>query len=932
MRISIGFAWLCLGILALTNAPFPTSAPAAETTEQDTEFFERRVRPVLVERCFSCHGNGQRKGELSLASREDMLRGGASGPVLVPGKPEASLLLDAVGYEGDVQMPPDAPLPAPEIAALRQWIAAGAPWPARSESVPVTPGKVSAQDRQFWSFRPFQTVQPPTVKHDWVRKPHDTFVLQARVAAGLRPVPAADKRTLARRVYLDLLGFLPAPEELDQFLRDQRPDAYARLVDRLLASPAYGERWARHWLDIARYAEDQAHTFQARLYPQGYRYRDWVVQAFNNDMPFDEFVVAQLAGDLTTDENRLDRLPALGFMALGPVYYGDGGCAPKARADEWDDRVDTLGRGLLGLTIACARCHDHKFDPISTRDYYALAGVFASTRYDETPMAPAADVERYQKNEARVKELEKLVSEIRQLEAKKLVSGEAARLAKYLELAWEIRQLQSKNQPVEIAPLAEKNELVTEFVTKMVAFLAPEKVTRQPLLGVWQQSILPLKNSEATNEKARTTVRAAASRLQQELVAALTAREKIETDFQRAQAKVNTPQEKAKIKKQKLDDQSARLLKFWLDDPNAPFQMSEKRRNDGLPAAARERINSARKEAESARKALGPKYPVIHGLADDKPRDLRVHVRGNPQQLGELAPRRFPEVLTGPNAPRFTQGSGRGELARTLATHPLTARVFVNRVWLHHFGRGLVNTPSNFGRLGERPAHPELLDWLAARFRDSGYSVKALHREILLSATYQQSSAYDAENEVLDPENRLLWRMNRRRLDVEAWRDTLLSAAGTLDRQLGGPPRDLADPKNRRRTLYAAISRHQLDGMLRLFDFPDPNLSSERRVITIVPMQQLFALNSAFIVEQARHLAQRVAERRLPNEPARVDYVYHLLFGRAPKTDEMNLALEFLKPLPSTQEPKDPTTIGSLTLWEQYAQALLATNELLYSD
>jgi hypothetical protein len=523
----------------------------------------------------------------------------------------------------------------------------------------------------------------------------------------------------------------PTVEECDAFVNDHSAGAFARVVDRLLASPHYGERWARHWLDVARYGEDQAHTFQARKYPDGFRYRDWVIQALNKDMPYDRFIMEQIAGDLMKGPNRAERLTALGFFALGPVYYG------KALADELDDRVDTLSRGFLGLTVACARCHDHKFDPIPTRDYYSLAGVFACTDYKEYVLTSTGTID------------DKAVSE---------------------------------------------------------------------------------------------------------------------------------PTDKAKGK-----DRSATRI------------------------------------------------PVLHGLKEaSKIANMRVYLRGNPATPGEEAPRRFLSVLTRGNAPPFTRGSGRLELAEAIASkdNPLTARVMANRIWMHHFGRGIVATPSNFGATGERPSHAELLDYLASRFIAGGWSIKALHREIMLSATYQLSSAYDPLDARIDPDNRFLWRMNRQRLEVEPFRDALLAVAGNLDATLGGPPVDLSADSNRRRTLYGAVSRHNLDPVLRLFDFPDPNLTNDRRAVTTVPLQQLFTLNSEFIVRQARALAARVTADDTDDDTNRIHTAFLLVYGRPPTAQEIELGKRFLA-LAALASSGDR---APLSAWEGYAQVLLTTNEFLFVD
>jgi cytochrome c553 len=711
-------------ILALA---VPAARPAGSPSAADqADFFEKAVRPVLVANCVNCHGPDKQKGKLRLDSRAAIMTGGASGPAVVPGKPAESLLLKAVHYDDDaLRMPPRGKLDADAVAALTTWIERGAFWPQTDARVRIVPGgktfQVTERDRAFWSFRPIADPPLPAV-HDkaWPRTSLDYFVRARQEAAGLHPVEPADRRTLIRRATFDLIGLPPTPEEVEAFVNDPAPDAFAKVVDRLLASPHYGERWARHWLDIARYGEDQAHTFQARKYPNGFRYRDWLIRAFNDDLPYDRFLKEQIAADLLDEPGKPERLAALGFFALGPVYYGD----PK-KLDQLDDRLDTLGRGILGLTVACARCHDHKFDPIAQQDYYALAGVFASTEYAEVPLVPPEVVE-------------------------------------------EAKRKQTDQEKKQKAPL---------------------------------------------------------------------------------------------------------------------------------------------------------KIPLVHALADAaNPVTLRVHLRGNPDTLGDEAPHHFLAVLGGKT---FSRGSGRLELAEAIASqdNPLTARVMVNRVWQHHFGRGLVGTASNFGALGERPTHPELLDHLATGFIRSGWSLKWLHREILLSATYQESSRTDAHKDEVDADNKLLWHMNRRRLEVEAWRDAMLAVANQLDTTVGGPSFDLAAPDARRRTAYAAVSRHELNSLLRLFDFPDPNITSGGRTVTTVPLQQLFVLNSEFMVRNAKALVARL-QSAAPDDAGRVRRAFLLLYGRPATEPELRLGLAFLHGNPD----------GGLSRWEQYAQVLLSTNEFLYVD
>ncbi len=787
-RLMIAALWLAatagLGFAAPADGPPPAKTSIDPALE---EFFETKVRPVLAGHCLECHGPEKSKGGLRLDARDAMLKGGETGPVIVPGKPAESALIEAIGYHGDVQMPPKGKLKDEEIAALTEWVKRGAPWPetrshakSTSTSAPAVPSTAASSPslaqvhyRSLWSLQPVRNPLPPPVKDQkWSQSPIDRFVLAKLEKNGMAPAPQATRTVLIRRAYFDLIGLPPCPEEVDNFVHDEAPDSFAKVIDRLLASPQYGERWGRHWLDVARYGEDQAHAFQPRLYPYGFRYRDWVVGALNRDMPFDRFITEQIAGDLIDGPDRSVRLAALGFFACGPVYYGDG-----KKLDQYADRIDTLTRGFLGLTVACARCHDHKYDPIPTTDYYALEGVFASSDYVEVPDATKEQIATYEKGQAAIKA---------------------------------------------------KDAEITAFL-----------------------------KSEAT-----------------------------------------------------------RLNRKVTNDQLKQFEKS-------LPADSLKKTASLRADLARLKKTAPPKYPVIHTLADTaSPTNMPVLVRGNPDAVGAKVARRFLAVLGGDQSP-FKQGSGRLELARAIASaeNPLTARVIVNRIWQHHFGQGLAATASNFGNLGEKPSHPELLDWLAHRLMASGWSLKALHREIMLSAVYQQSSRYDEHHFGRDPGDTLLWRMNRRRLDVEAWRDAMLKVAGRLDQRFGGPSVSLDAPTNTRRTLYAAISRHDLASMLRLFDFPDPNITSGGRPLTTVALQELFVLNSEFMSANAQAIAAQLHADQSQGEgdSNRVCRGYRMLFGREPTEHERAIALAYV-------------SSGGEASWQQYAQALLATNEFMFVD
>ena len=890
------------------------------------EFFEGKVRPVLEAHCINCHGPSKQKAGLRLDSRAALMKGGDSGQAIEPGRPEASRLIEAVNHSADLQMPPKGKLKEAEVAALARWVRDGAAWPEATVEVrpaaSVASGKVSAEDRAFWAFRPVEVPPIPMVKDaSWPKGAIDRFVLEQLEAKGLRPVAPADKRSLIRRATFDLVGLPPTPEEVEAFVADEAPEAFAKVVDRLLADPHYGERWGRHWLDVARYGEDQAHTFQARMYPNGYKYRDWVVKALNDDMPYDRFVVEQVAGDLVDGPGRDDRTAALGFFALGPVYYGG------AVYDELDDRVDTLTRGFLGLTVACARCHDHKFDPIPTSDYYALAGIFSSTAYKEYPTAPPEVVAAYEKAQAAIKaKTTEIAAFLKRESPRWTASAAASESARYMLGAWTLANRRKAKADLSTAEFAKLEGLESLFLDRWAKYLEPKADDRRPYLARWRKLIaeadpkVDLSGDEAARGEATRVTAAFGDYVR----TTLALRDSIEA--QRIAALANAA-EGSPPAPPVFGGPEADVLRELTSGDDGLFALPKDQVEKHLSAESKVALKAKKAELEKLKGDAPAKYPVVHSLAEGpSPANMKVFLRGNPATPGPEARRRFLSVLSSEGSPAFaTKGSGRLELARAIASpdNPLTPRVMVNRAWEHHFGRGLVATPSNFGKMGDRPSHPRLLDYLASRFVAEGWSLKALHREIMLSATYQLAATNDLNNAEVDPDNINLWRGNRRRLEVEAWRDAMLAVSGNLDATLGGPSSDLASPGNRRRTFYAKVSRHNLDGLLRLFDFPDPNITADKRTVTAVPLQQLFVLNSEFMERQARALAARLTAG--PGDDAeKVRRAFPLLYARPATDREVSMAVEFLG---ATDEPKVP-----LGRWEQYAQVLLGANEFLFVD
>jgi len=904
------------------------------------EFFESKVRPLLASQCYKCHSEeaakaGKLKGGLRLDTRDGVAKGGEEGPIIKPGKPEESRLIKSVRYTHEsLQMPPKQRLSDEEVAILEKWVAMGAPDPREGGATGANPRVIDFDaERKQWAFQSPTKHEPPSVADStWPRRPLDFFVLAALEKRTLRPVRPATKRELIRRATFDLIGLPPTPEECDAFERDTEPDAYEKLINRLLASPHYGERWGRYWLDVARYADDQGNSFLTPT-PAAYLYRDWVVNAFNRDVPYDEFVRLQIAGDEIPGpaSDYVARLAGLGFQGLGPQFRKGAAGEAKAKADELEDRVDTLSRGILGLTVSCARCHDHKFDPIPTRDYYSLAAAYNGAEWPSRMLAAPEIVEAHKKWGEQVEQKKAGSKKWSEDQARQLGRDALAKTDAYVVAACKMSVLRQHKLPLDDAAFAKQQELELYFLNRWVKVLdeASDQPTLKPLREAAKQSkdLATVTTSDALRQQAE-----ALKNLVVTAVAALTASEQPPAD----------PSQKPAP----LPPEHDALLKVLWKDAKAPFFVTENDRAGLLNEAQKKQLAGMQTELDALSNnppASGPVMPSIKGGGQP----MRVFVRGNPEKPGEPAPPGFLRALSGSNDQPEAKTFTRLDLANAVAspTNPLTARVFVNRVWHYHFGRGIVPTLSNFGKLGSPPTHPEILDTLAVQFVEAGWSVKWLHREIMLSSTYQLSSAQDASNIAKDPANEYLWRMTPRRLDIEAWRDALLSVAGRLDPQLGGPSIDQKtpglkevagfdfftrmngieadNPAGRRRTLYTVVSRYAPNSTLMLFDFPEPNVTSDQRNVTTVPQQQLFVLNSPFIFEMSREFAKRL-EKAAANVHDRLQLGWQLAYGRPPTAAETSLALEFLRaPVESTAEDR-------LNPWEQLSHALLASNEFMF--
>ena len=940
-RLVFGACLMLTAVLASRMSANP--AQMAPPTPQQIEFFEAKIRPLLVESCFDCHTLDE-KGGLRLDSRQALLKGGDSGAAIVAGNPDASLLIKAVRHEqGISKMPRSAPkLSEAQIAALAEWIRMGAPWPAPAKgTMPAPPAApsagtgaerpIAAELKAFWSFQPIRAPEiPQPTDASWAKTDIDRFILARLEREGLRPVTTADRRTLIRRATLDLTGLPPTAEEIEAFEKDSAPDAFTKVVDRLLDSPRYGETWGRLWLDVARYGEDDPRSLDPMgrgysPYENAYLYRDWVIKAFNDDLPYDQFVKAQLAADHLDEKQRVRHLPALGFLGLGPWYY-DNGAVEITRADERHDRVDVLSRGFLGLTVACARCHDHKYDPISARDYYALSGVFLNTRYTEYPMAPKSVVDDHKAAEKKIKNKEKLLAEFMRVETRQLSETLALRAAAYMRAAWKVQ-----GEPKEdAARVAATEKLDYELFDRWLKFLAkPPRF--YPFLTKWQAMV-----KEGGSEK---EAKALADDFQELLLGVMFDQREIrdENEIIRAKALPGTkPKEPANLPHEfvtnddfcpgcglELKSLEPDRMHLWTDvfstDLREPTDMAAATQQGGRPgllvfngwtlerwlgADRRRYLEDLRADIAAMRKALPDKYAYVHGVGDiEKPVEQKFHIRGNPMREGDPVPRRFLQVLSASDPRPLTRGSGRLDLAEAILEQPITARVAVNRIWKWHLGTGIVDTPSNFGKLGERPTHPELLEYLAQVFIDDGWSMKKLHRRIMLSAVYQLSAANDAGNFAKDAGNRLYWRAGRRRMSAEQIRDSVLFVSGTLDAKVGGPSIALT-PAATRRTVYGKVSRYKLDQFLQLFDFPAATISAEQRFSTNVPLQRLFFMNSEFMQQQAERIAVKVQEE--PDNKSRIAKAYRLIFGRLPSDAETAQALEFLaaEPLRAYEERK----------------------------
>lgn len=973
-------------------------AAAMAVSPEHKKFFEDKVLPIFAESCFKCHSKaeGKSKGNLTMDTREALRKGGDGGPAVVANNVEASLILKAISYKDpDMQMPPKSTggkLPDDKIAILTEWVKMGAPDP-RSGAAKAIASKMSGltdKARGHWAYQPVTKPAVPRVKNaGWCTTPIDAFIMQKLDEKSMVPKPGLmdtfeGRETLMRRAYFDLIGLPPSPKEIDEFQKDESPQAFAKVVDRLLASPNYGERWGRFWMDTSRYADTvggdrNANDKDDYRYAYAWTYRDWVIEAMNKDMPYDQFIKNQLAADLLPNNDK-QNLRALGFLTVGERFNN--------RNDNINDLIDTVSKGFVGLTVSCARCHDHMFDPIPTKDYYALHGIFSSIyEPEELPVLNQPDPKLLKEFEEKVAKYEAediqtyydvLSDASRQFRQKSRAYLQAAQLSR--EGSKE-EALQRREKLIQEEKL---DEQIVGFVRGRIGgndhIWGPLKAFRDlpdgdyDFLGAKKAEEIANQAGKRYNKYVAEKFRGLKpTRIEDIYNIYFGVYENIEPKAEEAMKLARNAKKGEKVE---IDRDMLELAGGVFTAPVASELNTEKLKDyvEGFPLRFRNRGRynfAAINELKMTHDGSPEKAMIVADRKD--PRDSSVFIRGQQTTQGAMVPRGFLEVLSpGGKRAAFTKGSGRLELADAIANKncPLTARVLVNRVWLHHFGEGFVRTPDDLGTQSEKPSHPELIEYLANWFMNEGkWSLKTLHRFIMLSKVYQVGSGTVKEYEAIDPDNRLLWRANVRRLDFEAMRDSLLVMSGKLDKKVGGQPVNLSDePFSYRRTVYGYIDRGNMPELMSYFDFSDPHMPNSKRTSTIVPQQALFLMNSPFTVDVARAIMARPEVAGSNDNIKRVREIYKIVYSRYPRGNETDMAFQFLRK-EKDAEPQVTATMKEITdravkkieerkkrmeergmndalrairnegeyidrkpldNWETYIQALLMSNEAAY--
>ncbi|QDT13850.1 PSD1 and planctomycete cytochrome C domain-containing protein [Stieleria marina] len=897
-------------------------------SQEDLAFFEKDVRPLLVKHCYECHSGNETDGGLALDSRDGLFTGGDSGTAITSGDPDDSLLIEAVSYKNhDLQMPPSGRLDDREIKTLKQWIKIGVPDP-REASTPTghEPNGMSVEDgRSFWAFQSVGNPSPPTVADkDWGQSPIDAFVLAKLESANLSPATKADRRTLIRRATFDLTGLPPTPADIDAFVSDDSPNAFADLVERLLASPQYGVRWGRHWLDVARYADSNG-LDENLAFGNAWRYRDYVIDALNNDKPFDRFLIEQIAGDLLPESNQ-ETKTATGYLVLGAKVLAEPD-REKLVMDTIDEQLDAMGKAFLGMTFGCVRCHNHKFDPIQQSDYYALAAIFKGTKtfgdskqgaimhWNEHTFANDEQTAQIAKVDASIAEKKKAASSFKNKVIAEIRASARDAAVEYLVAATQFKSTASLN---EVASIAEPHGLHPRILHHCRLHL--EYHRSDAVLVKWHDL--------ASQSQ---SVRVHYTRLFADATTALASARKKDPKAKRTGDKLLN--EVLAV----LDDPSGLLA--VPAKPEFAFNADQLRRYDELMEAAR----IAESNADDLPSAMSVTDATVVS-------ELPIHIRGSHRNFGEPVAREFPEVMrTSSVRPIFPANqSGRLQLARWMAStqHPLTARVYVNRIWSWHFGRGIVGSTDNFGLLGERPSHPELLDYLARYFMQSGWSTKEMHRLLMNSSVYQMESTGNEESGIaVDPENHLLWKFPMQRLDAELIRDSILAVSGRLDATLGGKTVPLRNRQfvfnhtsvdhtkydSLRRAAYLPVIRNNLYSFFAQFDFPDPTMPTGTRSATVVAPQALLMMNADLVADSADEFATQLISSR-STDAERIDLAYQTAFGRAATKDETNRAIHFVDDLTSRSLTRSDSVDANALhqAWSLLSQSLFASNEFIF--
>jgi hypothetical protein len=932
-------------VLAVVSAPPLTIAQESQSIETKVAFFESKIRPTLIEKCQSCHGPEKSWANLRLDSAESIAKGGESGSVLSPGNPDESELFRRItATDEDARMPPaDSAnkLSPSEIADLKQWIASGAHWPANALAKTDT--------AKHWAFQPITHPDPPMVE-DAGAHPIDRFIAAYRAKLGISGAPQAERRTLIRRAYYGLLGLPPSHSEVEAFRTEQDPNAYEKLIDRLLLSPHYGEQWGRHWLDVARYSDTKGYVYarEEREFYHAAHFRDWVVNAFNEDMPFDRFVLLQLAADQAAPQEP-KHLAAMGYLTLGRRFLG-------VESDIVDDKIDVVGRGILGLTIGCARCHDHKYDPIPTEDYYSLYGVFYSTieRTADLPRREgvAAPDEKYL---AGLKERERAIQDLISQRRGEAEQRLRTRVADYLYAQRELE----KYPDASFNTFTTKDEIIPGLVLRWEEFLHEAKRTGHTILGPWLL-FAELKDIEFAEKAAAVCQQIAGDHKVHPNVAALfqmppkDARDvadrygklfvEIEQKWQKAIADAKAANTAAPTALEDANEESLRQFLYMAPSPCVipPESVGQTEWCWDLNTV----VELWGKQADLDRWMIQGQESdprTVHLVDSPHPITPRVFRRGNPASKQGDVPRQFLSVLAGAERKPFTQGSGRLELANAIVDpkNPLTARVWVNRVWHHHFGKGLVLSTSDFGLRASPPSHPELLDWLASEFIAQGWSNRWLHKTIMTSQAYQQGNGGPSDPaqlmrcRELDPENRLLWRMQTKRLSWEELRDTFIANSGELDDSIGGRSLDAfarSANGNFRRSIYNRVDRQYLPNVYSAFDFANPDLHSPQRSDTTVPQQALFLLNHPFVADRAKAIARNAVQGENLSKEAVIGNVFRAVLQREPTPTQLQSAKQFVEHAETESAAEVGKSETRLAPLEQFAQLLLISNEVLFVD